>query len=793
MIADNLSDLIPDLQYVGEFAEYKKQVIQDYWVGRVSREASNLCRKEVLTGKAKFGISGDGKELAQIALAKNMKPGDWRSGYYRDQTILMSLGICDVRSYFSQLYSDTVNDPFSGGRQMNCHFSTPMLDEKGQWLSQMEGVNMASDVSCTAGQVAKGIGFALASSLYRKIDHPTKHLFTDNGNEVSFCIIGDASTSEGAFWETMNAAAVMKVPMLMAIWDDGYGISVPTSLQTVKASISKALSGFQIDEDGDGIYIFNVKAWDYQELCTVFEVATNLCRKHHIPCLVHVEEMTQPNGHSSSGSHERYKSQERLQWEQDYDGLHKMQEWMLANHIITTEELHKLDSAAADFVKKEKEIAYQQFLTPINKCKEDLLQILNAFAQKHNEVNSFITEVNHLIRPFRTDLLRIAKRVSYFLLVKKESNDKLNNFIKAEMDLGHENYSTHLHSETEKSALNQPIIAPKYSESSATLSGYMILNTYFDQLLGRRSDVIAFGEDVGNIGDVNQGFAGLNKKYGDHRVFDVGIREWTIIGQALGTAMRGMRPIAEIQYLDYINYAISPLSDDLACLRYRSDGKQMAPAIIRTRGHRLEGIWHTGSPMGLILNSMKGIYLCVPRNMVQAAGMYNTLLNSDDPAIVVECLNGYRLKEVLPDNHQEFTIPLGRAEVLAYGKDITIVSYGSTLREVLKAAEMLKELSISAEVIDVQTLMPFDLEGVIVGSLKKTNKILFVDEDVPGGATAFMMREVLDKQDGYKYLDAKAICLAAKEHRTPYGTDGDYFGKPNHDEIIEAVFSVLKS
>jgi pyruvate/2-oxoglutarate/acetoin dehydrogenase E1 component/TPP-dependent pyruvate/acetoin dehydrogenase alpha subunit len=793
MIARNLSEILPEMEVKGEFATYKKQVIQDYWIGRVSRECSNLCRKEVLSGKAKFGISGDGKELAQIAMAKYMNPGDWRSGYYRDQTIMMALGICDIKQYFAQLYSDTTNDPFSGGRQMNCHFSTPMVDDNGDWLSQMDGVNMGSDISCTAGQVARGIGYALASSLYKKIDHPNKDLFSNDGNEVSFCIIGDASTSEGPFWETMNAAAVMKVPLLMAVWDDGYGISVPKELQTVKSSISKALSGFQLDENGEGIYIFNVNAWDYQELCSVFEAATNLCRKHHIPCLVHVEEMTQPNGHSTSGSHERYKSEERLQWEEEYDCLKKMKEWMLANHIATEEELNQLESQAALLVKTEKDEAFKMFMDPIKKCKADLINVLDVLIEQYPEISKISEEAKNIINPFRTDLLKLAKKASYFLISKKAESKPLEDYINYEMNLGKENYSTHLHSETYKSALIRPIVPAKYSESSKVKSGYQILNTFFDDLLERRPEVIAFGEDVGQIGDVNQGFAGLNDKYGDHRVFDAGIREWTIIGQAIGTSMRGLRPIAEIQYLDYINYAISPLSDDLACLRYRTDGKQIAPAIIRSRGHRLEGIWHTGSPMGLILNSMKGIYLCVPRNMVQAIGMYNTLMDSDDPAIVIECLNGYRLKETLPDNYSEFTVPLGRAEVLEQGSDITIVSYGSTLREVTRATEILRSLSINAEVIDIQTLMPFDLEGVIVASLKKTNKILFVDEDLPGGATAFMMREVLDRQNGYQYLDAKAVCLSAKEHRTPYGSDGDYFGKPNHDEIVDAVFEVLKS
>ncbi len=795
MDALNVSEILPNLGN-DAYSSFKSKLIEDYWIARVSRECSMQCRKEVLTGKAKFGIGGAGKELAQIALAKNIREGDWKSGYYRDQTVMLAQKLCTVQNFFSQLYADTYNDIFSGGRMMNSHFSSEMFNQEGEWNNQLEMHNVSADVSCTAGQVGKALGLALASSLYKKINHPNKDKFSDDGNEVSFCTIGDASTSEGAFWETMNAAAVMKVPLVMAIWDDGYGISVPIELQTVKASISKALAGFQINEEGQGIYIFTAKAWDYQELCTVFEAATNLSRKHHIPCLIHVEEMTQPLGHSSSGSHERYKSVERLAWEKEYDCILKMGEWMISNNYVTQEDLDAIDKKANEYVRIERQEAWRKFLEPLAIIKDDFIKVLNQLGQKgeiENQIaNEATSKLNHLINPVDADFLKLAKRVNYKLIASNKSSNEINSFIEKIESWAKEAYSTHLFSNTKNAALNQPVIPAKFSDSSEEMSGYMILNKYFDQLLEKRSDVFAFGEDVGQIGDVNQGFAGLSQKHGNHRVFDAGIREWTIIGQAIGTAMRGLRPIAEIQYLDYINYAVSPLSDDLGCLRYRTDGKQGAPAIIRSRGHRLEGIWHTGSPMGLILTSMKGIYLCVPRNMVQAVGMYNTLLRGDDPAILIECLNGYRLKETMPDNVDEFTVPLGRAEVLKKGSDITMVSYGSTLREVEHATELLASLNISVEVIDVQTLMPFDLEGIILESIKKTNRVMFIDEDVPGGASSYMMSEVIDKQNAYRYLDTKPVVISAKEHRTPYGSNGDYFGKPNAEEIVDEALKLMK-
>jgi 2-oxoisovalerate dehydrogenase E1 component len=794
MIQRDLASIVNFVNDDSDFLQFKKTVIYDYWLSLVSRECSVVGRKEVLTGKAKFGIVGDGKEVAQIAMAKSFKLGDWRSGYYRDQSLAMALGICSVEEFFAQLYADTINDSFSAGRQMNCHFATPMLDKNGDWLNLMEQINSSSDISCTAGQMGRALGIAQASTLYKKIDFDKKHLFSNNGNEVSFCTIGDASTSEGAFWETMNSAAVMHVPLVVAVWDDGYGISVPIELQTVKASISKALEGFLIDDDNEGIYIFTAKAWDYQELCSVFEAATNLSRKNHRPALVHVQEVTQPQGHSTSGSHERYKSKERLDWEKDFDCIKKMAEWMVINAFATNEEIEKLNQDAKDYVKEHKKIAWENYTNPIKIKAAELMSIIQQLKSKSTSerFDQIEEELKTIINPFYSELYQLARKLKFESNYLKITSEKLDFFIAEAKEIGQERYDTNLYSETKHSALNVPEIKPLFSTYSEELNGYQIINKYFDVILDKYPEVIAFGEDVGQIGDVNQGFAGLQDKYGKHRVFDAGIREWTIVGQAIGAAMRGLRPIAEIQYLDYINYAMSPLSDDLATIRYRSNGIQKSPAIIRTRGHRLEGIWHAGSPMGMIINSMKGIYLCVPRNMVQAAGMYNTILKSDDPAIVVECLNGYRLKEKLPDNLGEYTVPLGRPEIMKSGSDVTIVTYGSTLREVLKALPTLDKFGISAEIIDVQTIVPFDLDGIIIQSLKKTNTIIFVDEDVPGGATSYMMSQVLDIQNGYRYLDKKPLCITSKDHRTPFGSDGDYFTKPFAEDIIEQVIALLQ-
>ena len=795
MIQRDLTHIVPALTESSEFHQFKKQVVYDYWLAVVSRECSVIGRKEVLTGKAKFGIVGDGKEVAQIAMAKAFEKGDWRSGYYRDQTLVMALGICSVKDFFAQLYADVENDPFSGGRQMNSHFATASIDAKGQWLNTMDQYNSSSDISCTGGQMARGLGLALASTLYKKLNVKDASLFTDGGNEVSFVTIGDASTSEGAFWETMNAAAVMSVPLVVAVWDDGYGISVPVELQTVKASISKAMEGFLIDDTGEGIYIYTAKAWDYAELCSVFEAATKLARKNHKPALVHITDVTQPQGHSTSGSHERYKSKTRLEWEKEYDCIGKMGEWMVGNAIITLEELDQLTNDAKEYARAEKNEAWNQYSQPIKEMQKELVGILQKIDQAG--LSSFIVkekeEMAASVNPVFSEVVHLARKMNHRLQAAGHTVAELGNFVNKYNGEGIARYQSHLYAEGEKSALNVAEVKAQFNADSEEIPGYQILNRFFDQAFAKNEHLIAFGEDVGKIGDVNQGFAGLQDKYGENRIFDAGIREWTIIGQAIGTAMRGFRPIAEIQYLDYLTYAFSPLTDDLATLRYRSNGIQKAPAIIRSRGHRLEGIWHAGSPMGMLINSLKGMYLCVPRNMTQAAGMYNTLLQADDPALVVESLNGYRLKEKVPANLDGFTVPLGRPEILVEGSDITLVSYGSCLREVLRADELIKSYGISAEIIDVQTLMPFDLEGIILASLKKTNRIVFIDEDVPGGATAFMLNEVINVQGGYRYLDAQPLCLTAKPHRTPFGSDGDYFTKPFAEDVVDIVLDAIKA
>ncbi|HRD06061.1 MAG TPA: thiamine pyrophosphate-dependent enzyme, partial [Saprospiraceae bacterium] len=634
MIQRDLTHIVPALTESSEFHQFKKQVVYDYWLAVVSRECSVIGRKEVLTGKAKFGIVGDGKEVAQIAMAKAFEKGDWRSGYYRDQTLVMALGICSVKDFFAQLYADVENDPFSGGRQMNSHFATASIDAKGQWLNTMDQYNSSSDISCTGGQMARGLGLALASTLYKKLNVKDASLFTDGGNEVSFVTIGDASTSEGAFWETMNAAAVMSVPLVVAVWDDGYGISVPVELQTVKASISKAMEGFLIDDTGEGIYIYTAKAWDYAELCSVFEAATKLARKNHKPALVHITDVTQPQGHSTSGSHERYKSKTRLEWEKEYDCIGKMGEWMVGNAIITLEELDQLTNDAKEYARAEKNEAWNQYSQPIKEMQKELVGILQKIDQAG--LSSFIVkekeEMAASVNPVFSEVVHLARKMNHRLQAAGHTVAELGNFVNKYNGEGIARYQSHLYAEGEKSALNVAEVKAQFNADSEEIPGYQILNRFFDQAFAKNEHLIAFGEDVGKIGDVNQGFAGLQDKYGENRIFDAGIREWTIIGQAIGTAMRGFRPIAEIQYLDYLTYAFSPLTDDLATLRYRSNGIQKAPAIIRSRGHRLEGIWHAGSPMGMLINSLKGMYLCVPRNMTQAAGMYNTLLQADDPA-----------------------------------------------------------------------------------------------------------------------------------------------------------------
>ncbi len=776
---------------------YRKEVLHDFWICCVSREASLLGRKEVLTGKAKFGIFGDGKEVPQVALAKAFKKGDWRSGYYRDQTILMALGLLTVEEYFAQLYADTENDPMTGGRQMNCHFGTPNIDENGEWLHLKNSYNSSIGISSTAGQMARSVGLALASKKYREFPALSeKTAFSDSGNEICFCTIGDASTSEGAFWEAVNAAGVQQVPLLISVWDDGYGISVPTKFQTTKGDISKVLEGFRIDGNGNGMDLYVEKAWDYPALCDLYAKAAEKTRKTHIPALVHIKECTQVQGHSTSGSHERYKSKERLEWEREHDCIKVMGEWMVEIGISTKEEIEAIRKEAFKYVKEGKNRAWEAYNNPIVQKKKQLAgiyqNVLKSAANKE-KVEALYKDFNNLFSPLYSDLVKNARQL-HFAIIKENfpAKGELEAFLDLARNLAHKRYETHLHSSSKYAALNVPVIAPVFSENSVVKKGYEIINAFFDKALEKHPELFAFGEDVGKIGGVNQGMMGMQDKYGEGRVFDTGIREWTIMGQAVGMAMRGLRPIAEIQYLDYLVYGLSPLTDDLATVRYRSNGIQQAPAIIRTRGHRLEGIWHSGSPMGMLLGSLRGMYVLVPRNFVQAAGMYNTMLHSDDPALVIECLNGYRLKEKMPDNIGEYTIPLGVPEVLRAGSDVTLVTYGSCVRVAEQGVEMLAGHGISVELIDVQTLLPFDLEHRIVGSLKKTNRIVFMDEDVPGGATAFMMQEVLEKQNGYQHLDSQPVTITAKEHRPPYGTDGDYFSKPHPEDVFEVIYELMK-
>ncbi len=772
-------------------SEYIREIWKDYWVCNISREASILARKEVLTGKAKFGIVGDGKEVPQVALARAFRKGDFKAGYYRDQTFMMALGVCSIEDFFAQLYADQVNDPFSAGRQMNCHFSSDLLDNEGKWLNQSDAYNMSSDISCTGGQMGRALGHALATKLFRANDDlASSDLFYDHGDGATVVTIGDASTSEGVFWETMNAAAVMKVPLATCVWDDGYGISVPIELQTVKSSISKAMEGFYLDEENNGIRIYAVKGWDYPALVETFEAGINKMRKTHIPVLFHVQEVTQPQGHSTSGSHERYKSAARLQWEKEMDGITCMGEWMIESGFATAEQLEEVKTKAKEYVKQGRNNAWESFNRPLKVLTSNLISALASHASD-NKIAELIQELNATADPVASELMKIARKARLFLSMSGIKAENIENIIREIETKYNQPLHNHLIAEGTTSPLLEKGVPAVYDESKK-VNGYQVLNRFFDNLFARRSEVVAFGEDVGNIGDVNQGMAGLQAKYGANRVFDTGIREWTIAAQAIGLAMRGFRPIAEIQYLDYILFALSPLSDDLATLRYRSGGKQAAPAIIRSRGHRLEGIWHAGSPLGMLINSLRGMHLCVPRNMTQAAGMYNTLMNGMDPALVIECLNGYRLKEKCPVNLDTFSIPLGMPEVLQEGEDITLVTYGSCVRVAQEAIKILEEMDISVELIDVQTLLPFDTDHMIGRSLAKTNRLVLLDEDVPGGATAYMMQEILEKQNGYFSLDAKPMCITAKEHRTPFGSDGDYFTKPNAEDVAERIIELIK-
>jgi pyruvate/2-oxoglutarate/acetoin dehydrogenase E1 component/TPP-dependent pyruvate/acetoin dehydrogenase alpha subunit len=778
--------------------ELKQEVLNDFRLANYSREISLMGRREVLTGKAKFGILGDGKEVAQIALAKQWQPGDWRSGYYRDQTMMMAAGLLTGEEFFAQLYADAdlEREPASAGRMMNGHYSTRSLDEHGNWKNLTEQINSSPDISPTAGQMPRLLGLALASKFYRNNPELKDHKnFSLSGNEVAFGTIGDASTSEGMFWEALNAAGVLQVPMVMSVWDDGHGISVPKKYQTTKESISEALSGFQRTADQPGFEILKTKGWDYAHLVLTYEKAVKIAREEHVPVLVHVEEVTQPQGHSTSGSHERYKSPERLQWEKDFDPITKMRAWIIEKGLASEEELDDILKQAKKDARDAKTKAWKQFLDPIKAEHKEAVDLMTQFgAQSKNAVfiNKVKDELAAAVDPLRKEIYSsIRKALRYARGESFQAKQALINWLEERMEENEDRYSSHLYSESDDSPLTAAPVPIDFGSEPKTVDGREVLRDNFDALLAKYPELIIFGEDSGKIGGVNQGLEGMQDKYGEHRVFDTGIRECTIIGQGIGMALRGLRPIAEIQYLDYLLYAIQIMSDDLSTVQYRTKGGQKAPLIIRTRGHRLEGIWHSGSPMGMIINSIRGMHVCVPRNMTQAAGMYNTLLGGDDPAIVIESLNGYRLKEQRPENMGEFKVPLGQVEQMTEGEDITIVTYGSMVRMCVETAKQLREVGISAEVVDVQTLLPFDLDQAIVESVKKTNRVLFVDEDVPGGASAFMLQEVVEKQGAYRYLDSAPSTLTAKAHRPAYASDGDYFSKPSNEDIFEKVYAIM--
>jgi pyruvate/2-oxoglutarate/acetoin dehydrogenase E1 component/TPP-dependent pyruvate/acetoin dehydrogenase alpha subunit len=783
------------------FEEFKQEALQDYRMVVASREASLMGRREVLTGKAKFGIFGDGKELAQIAVAKCFKPGDIRSGYYRDQTLMFATGMSDIQQFFAQLYADPniENEPSTGGRMMNGHYGTRWLDDNGEWKDLMAGPQSSSDISPTAGQMVRALGLAYASKMYRNNEdlYTGFEKFTNRGNEVVFATIGDASTSEGLFWESVNAAGVLQVPLAIFIWDDGYGISVPRSYQTTKNSISDALAGMQWDDKKGGINIYTAKGWDYAGLVQTIQQGIARVRETHIPAIFHIQEVTQPQGHSTSGSHERYKSKERLDWEKEYDCILRMKQFLVENKIATEEEISNIEQLAKDEAREAKQRAWNNFIQPI---KDQVAQAANLCTQAVYEgganaqaIAAIAQELSAIKEPIRKDVMQALRRAIALCTGNSDAARNLRNFYEQISADNRRKFSSHLHSESRYSAMKVPEVPAQIDAESQSLNGYEILNKFFDHTLATNPAVLAFGEDLGKIGDVNQGFAGLQEKYGTLRVTDTGIREATIIGQGIGLAQRGLRPIAEIQYLDYLLYGLQPLSDDVATLQYRTRGGQKCPIIVRTRGHRLEGIWHSGSPMGMIINSIRGMYLCVPRNMVQAAGMYNTLLQSDEPGIVVECLNGYRLKETMPHNLDTYTVPFGVPEVIREGTDITIVSYGSTLRIIEEAiTTYLEPQGISCEVVDVRTLLPFDINHVIVESLKKTNRIVFVDEDVPGGATAYMFQQVMEIQGGYRWLDVAPRTITAQAHRPAYATDGDYFSKPGAETIAQVIEQMMQ-
>ena len=783
--------------------DFIKELLNDFSVMCLSREASLLGRKEVLTGKAKFGIFGDGKELPQIVMAKFFRNGDIRSGYYRDQTFMMATDNLSVKEFFAGLYAhtDIQKEPTSAGRQMGGHFSTRLIDENGKWLNLTEQKNSTSDISPTAGQMPRLVGLGLASKIYRnnkELSHLTN--FSKNGDEIAFGTIGDASTSEGVFWESINAACVLEIPVVMSIWDDGYGISVPKKYQTTKESISEAMAGFELDDNTNGLKIFRCKGWDYQDLYAAYKNATEFTRKHHKPSLIHVEEITQPQGHSTSGSHERYKSKERLAWAKEFDCISKFKEWLLSSNnglgkpISTLDELNKIEKDAKAEVKSIAKEAWKEFIQDIEterKAITSQLELLYSESSHKQELEKLISNIKGLKEPLRKELYQIFKS-ALRITIKESTNSRKSvlSWYEKQKEILFDKYNSNIYNTYSSSSLNKGKVPPTF-DSEELIDGRLILRNNFRTLFKRHPEILTFGEDTGKIGGVNQAMEGMQEEFGEIRVFDTGIREASIIGQGIGLALRGLRPIAEIQYLDYLLYAIQIMSDDISTLAYRTKGSQKCPLIIRTRGHRLEGVWHAGSPMGGIINLVRGMIVCVPRNMLKAAGFYNTLINSDDPALVIECLNGYRLKEKEPSNYGDFTTPIGVPEIVRTGNDVTVVSYGSTFNLCEQAADILADMNISCELIDVQTLLPFDINHMIVNSLKKTNKIIFIDEDVPGGATSFMLNEVINVQKGYYHLDAQPITLTAKEHRPAYGSDGDYFSKPNVDDIIDAIYGIM--
>ncbi|MDY3344115.1 thiamine pyrophosphate-dependent enzyme [Riemerella anatipestifer] len=786
------------------FEDFKNSILNDYKLGRISREMSYLGRREVLTGKAKFGIFGDGKELPQLAMARVFRNGDFRSGYYRDQTFALAIQAVSVESFFAQLYADTSveREPASAGRQMNGHYATRSLNEDGSWKNLTEQKNISSDISPTAGQMPRLLGLAQASKIYKEIQFEGSEKFSRNGNEVAFGTIGDASTAEGHFWETLNAACALQVPMIVSIWDDGYGISVPTHNQRAKADITEMLSGFQRKEGkAEGCEIITVKAWDYPALLDAYARAEDFARNQSIPVVVHVKEVTQPQGHSTSGSHERYKSEERLNWEAEYDGLKQFREWILNYSIeidgqteilATAEELDALDKEAKKEVKEGQKRAWEAYQNAIKSVKDKGLSAVEKLKVQNTQVESLLQDFGKIISVGKREVFHLMRKALW--LTRGQNSAERKDLEKTYQELllqEQDHYSSHLYSQSQWKATNVKEVKPIYSDNSEEVDGRVVVRNNFDKIFEKYPQTLVFGEDTGNIGDVNQGLEGMQEKYGATRVADTGIREATILGQGIGMAMRGLRPIAEIQYLDYILYCLQGMSDDLATVQYRTKGGQKAPVIIRTRGHRLEGIWHSGSPMAGILNLSKGILVLVPRNLTKAAGFYNTMLQSDEPAVIVECLNGYRLKEKQPDNLGEFTVPVGKIEVTKEGADVTLVTYGSTWRVVMEAAKELEQLGISAEVIDVQSLIPFDLEHEIAKSVQKTNRLVVIDEDVEGGTSAFILQQILEKQKAFRYLDSDPVTITAKNHRPAYASDGDYFSKPSVDDIVEEVYAVF--